>query len=152
VGEPEQIRNELLKAVNLKEGDQGRGPLRVRYPAMSLVALVQGSFFIATGLWPLVHMESFQWVTGRKTDLWLVKTTGVLLAVIGSGLTLAATANQITVPLAIIGMASAAGLIAIELVYVFKRVISGIYLVDSTIEAGFLLWWAVWFRAAAAVH
>jgi hypothetical protein len=34
-----------------------------------------------TGLWPLVSIGTFQQVTGPKTDLWLVKTVGVLIAV-----------------------------------------------------------------------
>jgi hypothetical protein len=110
---------------------------------MNLIALVQGSFFLVTGVWPFIHIESFQWVTGRKTDLWLVKTVGVLLAVIGAGLLLAAMSNQVTSSLGLIGAGSAAGLIAIELNYVFKGAISRIYLVDSVIELGFLVWWMV---------
>jgi hypothetical protein len=34
-------------------------------------------------------------------------------------------------------------LIGIELVYVFKRIISRIYLLDTVAEMGFLLWWFV---------
>ena len=110
---------------------------------MNLVALLQGSYFIVTGMWSLVHIESFQWVTGRKTDFWLVNTAGILLTVIGSGLLLAATRDKVTPPLMLIGAASAAGLIAIELVYVLQRVISRVYLLDSLIEAGFLCCWLV---------
>ena len=110
---------------------------------MNLVALVQGGYFSVTGMWSLVHIESFQWITGRKTDLWLVKTSGVLLTVIGSVLMLAATRDQVSFPVVLLGIASAAGLIAIEIVYVIKQVISRIYLLDSLIEAAFLLWWGL---------
>ena len=88
--------------------------------AMNLVALLQGVDSIVTGMWSLVHIESFQWITGRKTDLWLVRTSGILLSVIGSVLVLAATRDQVNFPLVFLGTASAAGLIAIETVYVFK--------------------------------
>jgi hypothetical protein len=49
---------------------------------------VQGAYFLLTGVWPLVSIRSFQWVTGPKTDHvhtgreadhWLVMTVGVLV-------------------------------------------------------------------------
>ena len=49
------------------------------------LALLQGIFYVATGVWPLIDIVSFQVVTGPKTDLWLVKTVGVLVTVIGLG-------------------------------------------------------------------
>lgn len=55
----------------------------------SALATGQGLYFLVTGIWPLVHIKSFQWVTGPKVDLWLVKTVGVLIAVMGAVLTLA---------------------------------------------------------------
>lgn len=51
-----------------------------------MVAYVQGIYFLATGIWSLVHIASFQKVTGPKTDLWLVKTVGLLVIAIGAGL------------------------------------------------------------------
>jgi len=32
------------------------------------IALAQGLYFAGTGIWPLVHMRSFEAVTGRKTE------------------------------------------------------------------------------------
>jgi 8-oxo-dGTP pyrophosphatase MutT (NUDIX family) len=46
-------------------------------------------FYLLTGIWPLLHIQSFQSVTGPKTDLWLVKTAGVLITVIGAVLMMA---------------------------------------------------------------
>jgi hypothetical protein len=46
------------------------------------VALVQGLYFLMTGLWPLVSIGTFQHVTGPKIDLWLVNTVGVLVEVV----------------------------------------------------------------------
>jgi len=43
--------------------------------------------------------------------------------------------------LVLIGMGSAAALLAIEVVYVIKRVIARIYLLDGVVEAGFLAGW-----------
>lgn len=92
----------------------------------------------------MVHIESFQKVTGRKTDLWLVKTVGLLLGVVGAGLIIAASSRQFVPGIVFIAMASAIVLLAIELVYVLKRVISPIYLADALVELGFLIWWAAY--------
>ena len=63
---------------------------------MSVVAFVQGSYFLITGIWSsLIHIDSFQRVTGRKTDLWLVKTVGILVSAIGAGLILAGVTQQL---------------------------------------------------------
>lgn len=34
----------------------------------SPTALVQGAYFVVTGLFPLVHMKSFEAITGSKVD------------------------------------------------------------------------------------
>ena len=49
--------------------------------AVFVLAWVQAGYFVVTGVWPIVHMRSFLAVTGPKTDLWLVKTIGVLVTV-----------------------------------------------------------------------
>ena len=41
--------------------------------------LAQAIYYIATGVWSLVGIRSFQAVTGPKIDTWLVKTVGVLV-------------------------------------------------------------------------
>ena len=33
----------------------------------------QGALYVVTGVWPLLHMASFEAVTGPKTDDWLVR-------------------------------------------------------------------------------
>jgi hypothetical protein len=45
----------------------------------SKLALVQGGYYVLTGLWSLVSPRTFQAVTGKKEDYWLVKTVGVLV-------------------------------------------------------------------------
>lgn len=92
----------------------------------------------------MVHIDSFQKVTGRKTDLWLVKTVGLLLGAVGAGLIIAASSGQFSPGVVFIAMASAAALLGIELVYVRKRVISPIYLADALVELCFLIWWAAY--------
>lgn len=82
--------------------------------------IVQGGYFFLTGLWPILHMRSFLAVTGPKTDLWLVKTVGILIAVIGATLFLAGSQGYITVELFILALGAAAALAVIDVVYVAK--------------------------------
>lgn len=100
-----------------------------------LVASVQGIYFIITGIWPLVHMRSFVAVTGPKIDLWLVKTVGLLVLVVGAVIGMAAYREEVSAEVAVLAVGSAASLMAIDVVYSAKRVISKIYLADAVAEA-----------------
>lgn len=105
------------------------------------VALFQGLYFLVSGVWPIIHIASFIKITGPKTDLWLVKTVGVLLAVIGAILLFAGVNDQITTSIFFLGIGSAAGLTAIEIIYVSQKVILPIYLLDSVLEILLMIWW-----------
>jgi hypothetical protein len=107
------------------------------------VALVQGIYFLITGIWPLLSMSTFLRVTGPKTDLWLVKTVGIILAVIGIVLIFAQVNAEINTSSMILGIGSALSLAMIEFVYVAKRVISPIYLGDAFLELILIAWWVV---------
>lgn len=90
---------------------------------------------MATGIWPLVSMRSFEAITGPKVDKWLVKTVGVLVSVIGATLWVGGTRGQTGPELKLLAMGSAAGLTAIDIVYVAKGRISPVYLLDAALEA-----------------
>lgn len=66
---------------------------------------------LLTVLWSLLSIDTFQKVTGPKTDLWLVKTVGVIGAVLG-----------------------VSGLAAVDVFYVAKGRISPVYLLDAAAE------------------
>ena len=51
---------------------------------------VQSGYYVATGVWPLLNRPSFEAMTGRKVDFWLVQTVGVTVDAIGAGLALSA--------------------------------------------------------------
>ncbi|MEM5786496.1 MAG: hypothetical protein AAGU11_04200, partial [Syntrophobacteraceae bacterium] len=67
-------------------------------------AIVQGLYYIPTGIWPLLHMSSFLKITGPKTDLWLVNTVGLLLVVTGSVLLLAGLRNNYRLEFLLLGI------------------------------------------------
>ena len=47
------------------------------------LARAQGVFNILGGAWPLVSLRSFEFVYGKKADIFLQKTVGGLLVSIG---------------------------------------------------------------------
>jgi hypothetical protein len=110
----------------------------VEYP----VALVQGIYFFVTGVWPLLSMRTFLMVTGPKTDLWLVKTVGAILAVIGAVLIIAQVNAEISASIVVLAMGSAFALAIVEIIYVARQVIPMIYLADALAELLLIAWWA----------
>lgn len=106
------------------------------------LALGQGVYFVATGLWPIVHLRSFEAVTGPKREGWLVKTVGALLTVVGSVVFLSGLRRRVSPEIRLLGSGAAAAMGAVDIIYSAKRRISPIYLVDAVPElllAG--AWW-----------
>src|SRR5438270_10614638 len=106
------------------------------------LAIGQGIYFAATGVWPLIDMRSFEAVTGPKVDKWLVRTVGVLVAAIGGTLISAGARRMVTAEIAGLAVGSAAGLAAIDIVYAAKGRISRIYLADAAAEAALIAAWS----------
>lgn len=114
-------------------------------PADAL-AVAQGAFYVATGVWPILHTRSFEAVTGEKTDDWLVKTVGALIAVAGVTMTVAGLRGRVTPEIALLAAGSAAALAAVDVIYTQKGVIRPVYLLDAVAEAGLI---GAWTAAAA---
>lgn len=114
--------------------DRGKELLRT-------VALVHGMFYAVTGFWPIVNISTFQLVTGPKRDLWLVRTVGALLTVIGGVLTLAGLRRRVTPEILLLGVGSALGLTTIDLVYYRRGVLGPVFLLDAVAELGLASAW-----------
>lgn len=100
----------------------------------------QGAYYLVTGLWPLLHLPSFEAVTGPKTDDWLVRMVGCLAAVIGAALAVAAlrprgNASETT----LLAGGSAGAFALIDVWYVAVGRIAPVYLADAVLEMGFLI-------------
>lgn len=108
-----------------------------------LIAWIQGVYFFAAGVWPILSMSTFLKVTGPKTDLWLVKTVGLLLAIVGAVLIVAQVNAEVNTSVIVLAIGSALSLAVVEFIYVAKRVISSIYLADAMIELILITWWLV---------
>jgi len=116
----------------------------------SSLLFAHGAYFAATGVWSIVDADSFQKVTGPKTDVWLVKTVGVLVTCIGGVLMAAARQQRVTPEICALAISSAAGLAAVDAAYTLKRRISPIYLLDAAAEVGFVAALALVRRARVA--
>ena len=98
--------------INLVRSDPVRAPT-----VLIATAWIQGVYYVATGFWPIVDIDSFQLVTGPKTDLWLVRTVGVLVAVIGAVLLVDARCGRVGAVVVLMAVGRALDLAAIETVY-----------------------------------
>ncbi len=114
------------------------------------LALMHGGYYAATGLWPFLHMRSFEAVTGPKTDHWLVQTVGLLVGTLGAGLLASATRGEgPSRDLASTAAATAAGLALLEGVFVAQRRIAPVYLLDAAAEIALAVGWGISRRAGA---
>ena len=114
--------------------------------AIEVVAYAQAAYFALTGVWPLVHVRSFMAVTGPKVDVWLVRTISVLVTVVGVVIAMAAWRGMVSPEVAVLAVGCAAGLAAVDVIYVVRRVIPPIYLADAAAEGVLIAAWAVaWF-------
>ena len=113
---------------------------------------LQGSYYLATGIWPLVSIESFQAVTGQKTDHlvtgreedhWLVMTVGALIAAIAIPLLHAGWRRAPSFDLALLAIGVSIALTAVDTIYVTRGVLASIYLLDAAAEVVFLLLWTI---------
>ncbi len=111
----------------------------MRLPAGALGRL-HGAFYLGGGIWPLVAYRSFEAVTGRKREPWLVKTVGLLTIVAGGVIAADPAGRDASTRRLAIGMALAYA--AIDTWYAgVRRRISPIYLLDAIAELGIAAAW-----------
>ena len=104
---------------------------------------VQGLYLVSTGVWPLLSPRTFQAVTGPKREMWLTNTVGALATVAGGVLLYAASRRRRPSEVILLAMGNAVAFAAIDVVYVAKRRIAPIYLVDAVAQLGLLGCWAL---------
>jgi hypothetical protein len=148
VSSPSARRAEMMRQTWGTLSQHGSTVLR---PALNFFIafppVAQGIYYLLTGLWPLLSLDTFLWVTGPKTDLWLVQTVGVLVAVIGLALVVAGYRRVGSPEVFCLALGSAVGLAAIDVIFVFHRRISVIYLLDAVAEVGLVVLWLYGWRS-----
>src|SRR5918995_2797595 len=95
----------------------------------------QSGYYGVTGVWPILHLPSFEAITGPKIDDWLVHMVGLLAAVIGVVLGSATLRDRVRSPeVVLLAVTSAAAFAAIDLWYSLNGRISPIYLADAGLQ------------------
>jgi hypothetical protein len=109
---------------------------------MPSVAKLQARYYLSTGIWPVLHRSSFEGVTGRKQDYWLVRTVGLLAASIGLGLYAGSRdGSEVSGDMRVAAIASSVGFAGIDLVEVARGRISPVYLLDLAAQVALLTAW-----------
>ncbi|HFK5529368.1 TPA: hypothetical protein ACGZ99_003449 [Elizabethkingia anophelis] len=109
-----------------------------------IIPYIQGVYYILTGIWPLINIESFIRVTGPKTDIWLVQTVGLLLLPYGL-LCFYMANNTKKYPVIAIALALCSlSLAGINVYYYMKHAINWVYSIDFIIEMIFLVYWILY--------
>lgn len=107
------------------------------------LAKAHGLFNILGGAWPIVSLRSFEWVFGKKREVYLEMTIGGLMISAGlSQLQSHATTEGVDHARRL-GLAVATTFLAIDMIYVARGVVRKTYLLDAVMEMG---WIASWLR------
>lgn len=111
------------------------------------MAAVQAAYWLISGIWPLLHLRSFEAVTGPKVDGWLVRTVGLLLSAVGG--VLAYSARQASTPreIPLVACSTAAALLASDVTFSLSGRISKIYLLDALANVALIGCWLSAWRA-----
>jgi hypothetical protein len=105
-----------------------------------LLFLLQGGYYFLSGLWPVVHIDSFVRVTGPKTDLWLVRTVGLLIAAMGMHFLVSAPLGVARRDF-LLPAVSALLLGWVDIYYVISGSILPVYLADAAMELILAVCW-----------
>jgi hypothetical protein len=105
------------------------------------VAGIQAANLIGTGAWPLLHRRSFERVSGRKKNFWLVGTVGGLAVSIGLSLGLAVIRGAKRHENTLLALASGVVFTAADVRA--ARTESTIYLADAALQFAFARAWLV---------
>jgi hypothetical protein len=100
---------------------------------MRTIAGLHTGYLVLTGIWPLVHRRSFETLTGRKTDYWLVRTVGGLALACGLAMGSAVIRGRPSPEIQILAGAQAVVFVLADL-YASKKQ-SRNYLLDVAIQA-----------------
>lgn len=104
------------------------------------IILAQGIYYLLTALWAIIHIKSFEKVTGPKNDHWLVYTVAAMI-VCSSLVFLSASVGpfQISKEVLILSFSNAIALAFIDIVFSLKNVIRKVYLIDAAAEISLVI-------------
>jgi hypothetical protein len=105
------------------------------------IAAFHSAYLVTTGLWPLAHRDSFEAITGPKSDFWLVRTVGGLAAACGAVLGTSVVRNRLSSEIQLLAAAQAVVFVAADMFA--SRTQSRVYLGDVVLQTACLPAWFV---------
>ena len=102
--------------------------------------LVQGMYVLLTAVWALADIQSFMFITGPKTDVWLVRTVAVLLICISLFFLLSSKKSE-EPRVTLTALVFSFGLAYIDFYYTLTNTIRWVYALDGIVESMFGLLW-----------
>src|SRR4051812_18856859 len=96
-------------------------PSSLTIAPLEKVAALHGLYYVTSGIWPIVDLPSFEAVSGRKRDRWLVRTMGAVFVAVGASLVTAAARRKVDTPTQVLGVGVPIAVTAAELYYVGRR-------------------------------
>ena len=102
--------------------------------------LIQGMYVLLTAVWALVDIQSFMFITGPKTDVWLVRTVAVLLICISLFFLLSSKKSE-EPRVTLTALVFSFGLAYIDFYYTLNNTIRWVYALDGIVESMFGLLW-----------
>ncbi|MFA6237979.1 MAG: hypothetical protein WC635_11665 [Bacteriovorax sp.] len=108
--------------------------------SLQTILLIQAVYYLPTALWAMIHIRSFEKVTGPKSDRWLVYTVASLL--VSSSLVFlysGARSEPVPAETIILAVSNCLSLISIDVIFVFKKKISKVYVLDAVGEIAILV-------------
>jgi hypothetical protein len=99
------------------------------------IVAAQAAYYVSTGAWAVAHRRSFEAVTGRKEDYWLVRTVGLLATAIGAALAVGARRERPSAESAVLAVGAGAAFSLVDIVCVARRRLDRIYLGDAALHA-----------------
>lgn len=108
---------------------------------VSRVWLLHALYFVIGGIWSVVGRRSFEAVSGKKTDYWLVRTVGGMLTAVGAVIGTAGFNGRVTPEVRWLATSTSGVLALVDVTYVSKRRISPVYLLDAVANSALIAGW-----------
>ncbi len=103
--------------------------------------LAHGGYLCIGGLWPLIHMDSFEAVTGPKVDEFLVRSIALILLLTAAVLFSQLHGKELELSAVIMGMGISLILGSIAIISAALGYIRAVYFLDGALHVLFGIGW-----------
>ena len=110
----------------------------MKAPTCRAVLRAQGTYYVATGPPAIAFPRTFQAITGPKRDMWLAKTLGGLITVVGAVILAGTRSDEPSTDSKLLAAGSALVLGTSDLVYGGQGRNTSAYYLDAVAQAALL--------------